>query len=208
MIRTLSTLGALLIALALAAPTASFAQDDDTPAPVKKAQPKRHGKVDPAADAADPAPGEAKPMLVGTYGDWGAYMTQVGKGRVCYALAKPKDREPSNLHRDPAYVFISTRPAEGVHNEISVIMGFPLKEGAIEGGADIDGTKFDLIAKGENAWVKNAAEEPQVIDVMRKGSKLIVTAPSKRGKVTTDTYLLDGLALALDKVTKSCPPRS
>jgi hypothetical protein len=207
MIRNLPTLGAVLVVLALAAPMASFAQDN-SPAPVKKAQPKRHGKVVAASNAGDPAPGEAKPMLVGTYGDWGAYMTDVGKGKVCYALAKPKDRAPGNLHRDPAYVFISTRPAEGVHDEISVIMGFPLKEGTIGGGADIGGTKFDLIAKGENAWVKNAAEEAQVIEVMRKGSKLIVRAPSKRGNVTTDTYLLDGLALALDKVAKSCPPRS
>jgi hypothetical protein len=207
MIRTLPILGTLLIALAVVAPRASLAQSD-TQTPTKKIQPKRHGKPDPNAQSDDPAPSPGgKPMLVGTYGDWGAYMTEVGKGKICYALAKPKDRAPGNLHRDPAYVFISTRPAEGVHNEISVIMGYPLREGTIEGGADIGGTKFDLIAKGENAWIKNAAEESKVIEVMRKGSKLVVKAPSKRGNVTTDTYLLDGLALALDKVAKSCPPR-
>ena len=39
---------------------------------------------------------------------------------------------------------------------------------------------------------------------MRKGSRLVVKAPSKRGNVTTDSYSLAGFSQALDKVAKSC----
>ena len=203
MIRSFSWSGVAL-ALLFAVPQPGFAQTAGAkPLVVAKVVPK--GKTDPKPTPADdPAAGGAKPFRVGTYGDWGAFETQGGKGKICYALAKPKDRQPGNLTRDPAYVFISTRPGEGVHNEISVIMGFPLKDGAIDGGADINGTKFDLIAKGEDAWVKNAAEEAQVIETMRKGSRLVVKAPSKRGNVTTDSYSLAGFSQALDKVAKSC----
>jgi hypothetical protein len=39
---------------------------------------------------------------------------------------------------------------------------------------------------------------------MKKGSKLVVKAASKQGKVTTDTYPLGGLSQALDKARKQC----
>jgi hypothetical protein len=154
------------------------------------------------AKAADPGP--AKPMLVGNYGDWGAYLTQGGKSKICYALAQPKDRSPASLKKDQAYIFISNRPAEGVRNEISVIMGVPLKEGAAEAKAEVGTASFDLVSKGQNAWVKNAADETRFIDAMKKGSKLIVKGTLIKGGMATDSYSLSGLAQALDRVVKDC----
>ena len=72
----------------------------------------------------------SKPALVATFGDWNVFVGQVGKGRICYTLAQPKTREPSSLKRDPGYAFISDRPAEGVRNEVSFIMGFDIAAGA------------------------------------------------------------------------------
>jgi hypothetical protein len=39
---------------------------------------------------------------------------------------------------------------------------------------------------------------------MKRGSKLIVKAPSTKGNVTTDSYSLAGLSQALDRVQKEC----
>src|ERR1700749_174430 len=92
----------------------------------------------PPADAATkakpaPKPGAkeepAKPSLVATFGDWNVFVGEVGKGRICYTLAQPKSREPASLTRDPGYAFISDRPAEGVRNEVSFIMGFDVSGG-------------------------------------------------------------------------------
>jgi hypothetical protein len=146
--------------------------------------------------------GDGKPMLLDTYHDWGAYMAQ-GKEKTCYALASPKDRTPSALKRGPAYVFISNRPSENVRNEVSIIMGFAMKDNS-EAKAEIGNASYDLIAKGTNAWVKNPAQETQFIDSLKKGSKLIVKAPSIKGNVTTDSYSLAGLSQALDRVQKEC----
>ncbi len=152
----------------------------------------------PVAAAADPS----KPALVGSFGDWGAYAT-AGKTRVCYALAKPKDRSPSTLKKDQAYVFISNRPSEGVKNEVSVIMGVPLKE-ASEAKAEVGSASFDLVAKGQNAWVKNAADESRFIEAMKKGTRLIVKGTLIKGGTATDSYSLAGLPQALDRVVKDC----
>src|ERR1700678_244316 len=89
-----------------------------------------------ATKAAKPAPKSgakeepAKPSLVASFGDWNVFVGEVGKGRICYTLAQPKTREPSSLKRDPGYAFISDRPAEGVRNEVSFIMGFDVAAGA------------------------------------------------------------------------------
>lgn len=146
---------------------------------------------------------KGKPVQVGTYGEWGAFTAQ-GKGKTCYALAKPKERVPASLKRDQAYIFISNRPSENVRNEVSIIMGFPMKDNS-DAKAEIGGTTFDLICKGTNAWVKNPAEEKEFIDSLRKGSKLVIKASSTKGGLSTDSYSLAGLSEALARVQKECP---
>jgi invasion protein IalB len=158
----------------------------------------------PAAAASEDTKSGGKPSQLASYGDWGVFVAQGEKSKTCYALATPKERAPAGLKRDPAYVFISSRPGENVREETSIIMGFPVKEGSAA-RAEIGGTGFDLVAKGPNAWIKNQAEEPQFVDALKKGSKLIVKAPSLKGHVTTDSYSLAGLSQALDRVEKECP---
>lgn len=143
-----------------------------------------------------------KAVQLGAFGEWGAYATQ-GKAKTCYALAQPKTREPSSPKRDPAYIFISTRPAENVKSEISFILGFPMKDGS-EATAEVGSSSFSLIAKGSDAWVKNPAEESRLIEAMKRHAKLTVKATSAKGKTTTDTYVLSGLGQALEKAHKAC----
>ncbi len=144
-----------------------------------------------------------KPSQLASYGDWGVFLAQGEKSKTCYALATPKDRAPPGLKRDPAYVFISNRPGENVREEVSIIMGFPMKEAGAR--AEVAGSGFALIAKGANAWIKNQAEEAKFVDALKKGSKLIVKASSLKGHVTTDSYSLAGLSQALERVAKECP---
>lgn len=211
------TIQASLLAFAIAAsgPAAALDAKAKKPAAAKTAPQSAAKEAAPEANAKAAAKGNiakgvktaaagpAKPLLVATSGDWSAYVTQGGKERTCYALSQPKERQPGALKRDPAYVFISTRPAENVKNEISVIMGFPLKDGG-DAAAEIGDNSFELIAKGASAWIKNAAEERQFVDSLRKGSRLVVKAPSIKGNVTTDIYSLAGLSQALERVAKEC----
>ena len=178
----------------LAASPALAARHRRPPAPAKAADIKPDGKKELSA----------KPTSVGTFGDWGVYEAQGAKSKICYALAQPKDRQPSSLKRDAAYIFISTRPGEHVKNEVSVIMGLPLKEGTGDAKAEIGSTDFDLVTKGQNAWTKDAGQESQLVGAMKKHGRLVVKAPSAKGVVATDSYSLNGLGPALDRVAKDC----
>lgn len=154
------------------------------------------------AQGKKPAPAN-QPKLVSTHGDWGVYVAQSGKTKTCYALGRPKKRLPAQLKRDDGFIFVSTRPSEGVRNEISIIMGFELKEDAAQ-DIRMGKTKFDMHAKGANLWVKNAAEEKNFLAVMRKSGELVVNAVSKRGNKNTDTYSLAGISQALERVQAAC----
>jgi hypothetical protein len=150
------------------------------------------------------APGGGQPVQLEVFGDWGAYASSTGKGKVCYALAQPKERLPKSLTRDPGYLFIANRPAEGVRNEVSMVLGFATQDGG-DGKAVIGANTFALVTKGNAAWVKNAAEDGAFVEAMRRGQTLTIEAKSKRGNSSTDRYALSGLTQALDRVRKECP---
>jgi len=174
-----------------------------TPQPQKPAA----APAKPAATAAAPAAaaGDAQPTLLGQYGDWGAYTASPGGNKVCFALAKPKamKTEPEGRKRDPSYVFVSTRPADKVKNEVSVIIGYPFKTSS-DATAEIGTAKFAMYTQNDGAWIKNVGEEARMVDAMRKGADLTVKGTSGRGTQSTDQYSLKGLAQALDKIEQEC----
>ena len=150
--------------------------------------------------------GKEQAVLLGQFGDWGAYKATPNGKEVCFALSKPTKgvTDPPGRNRDPAYAFVSTRPAEKVKNEVSIIVGYPQKPG-VEATATIDGSAhYAMYTQDDGAWVKNAAEEPQMVAAMRKGSELVVQSVSSHGTKTTDTYSLKGISDALDKVAAEC----
>jgi hypothetical protein len=149
------------------------------------------------------APGGAQATRLAEFDDWGVYVAQTGRAKICYALSQPKDRLPKNLNRDPAFLFVSFRPAENVRNEVALVMGFPAKDGG-PADAAIGNATYDLITKGPNAWVKNPAEEGQVITAMTRGQDLAVKATSAHGNQLTDRYSLKGFSKALEKARDEC----
>ncbi|MBR0844814.1 Invasion associated locus B family protein [Bradyrhizobium liaoningense] len=149
--------------------------------------------------------GGAEPTLIGQFGTWGAYSATPNGKKVCFALAKPSSSKtnPPNRPRDPAYAFVSTRPAEKVNNEVSVMIGYALKPGS-ESTVEVGGAAYAMYTQGDGLWIKNAAEEERMVEAMRKSADLVVKGVSAKGTETTDTFSLKGLAQALDKIAQDC----
>ena len=208
--------------LSLGAATALFAQTAPATAP-KPAAPAAKSAA-PAAKSATPSPapkqgaapskpaaaaaassGSAEPNLVGQFGTWGAYTAAPNGKKVCFALAKPASSKtnPPNRPRDPSFAFVSTRPAEKVANEVSIMIGYQLKPGS-EGSLEIGNSRYAMYAQGDGLWIKNAAEEDAMVAALRKGADATVKGTSAKGTETTDTFPLKGLAQALDKLAQEC----
>ena len=149
--------------------------------------------------------GSAEPTLIGQFGTWGAYTATPNGKKVCFALAKPASSKtnPPNRPRDPTYAFVSTRPAEKVTNEVSVMIGYTLKPGS-ESTLEVGGASYAMYTQGDGLWIKNAAEEERMVDAMRKAPDVTVKGVSAKGTETTDTFSLKGLAQALDRLAQDC----
>jgi Invasion associated locus B (IalB) protein len=175
------------------------------PAEATPAKPAKPAEATPAKPATPPNVGGVKPTLLGQYGEWGAYTASPGGKKVCFAIAKPTSSQtvPPDRPRNPIYMFISSRPAEKVSNEVSVIIGYPFKPGT-EASATVGSTSYALYTQQDGAWIKNAAEEAQMVDAMRAGQSAVIKGVSAKGTQSTDTFSLKGLSQALDRVGQEC----
>src|SRR5436305_129900 len=143
-----------------------------------QAAPPKGAKSAPKEQAAPvPAVGVAgaEPTLIGQFGSWGAYSAAPGGRKICFALAKPSSSKtnPPNRPRDPAYVFVSTRPSERVANEVSVSMGYQLKPGS-EGSLEVGSAKYAMYTQGDGLWIKNAADEAAMVEALKRGADVPV----------------------------------
>jgi hypothetical protein len=191
----------MLAACAVAVPAPAQQPDSKQAKPVKPAAPKSAAAAQGAATP--PLPGE--PTWLAAFGEWGAYTASPNGKKVCFVLAKPASATtaPPNRPRDQPWMFISSRPGEKVSNEVSVIFGYPQRSGS-DATMEIAGGSYALNTQGDGAWVKNPAEEPKLVEALRKGLEVTVKGTSARGTVSTDVYSLKGLAQALDRVGKEC----
>jgi len=155
-----------------------------------------------AAVAQSPTAGA---QLLGQFGDWGAYSASPGGRKMCFALAKPVSSEtnPPGRPRDPAWLFVSTRPAEKVKEEVSVIIGYPFKANS-DAVVEVGNTNFAMYTQNDGAWVKNAAEEARLVEALRRGADVTVRGESGRGAKTTDRFSLKGVSQALDRAAQEC----
>ena len=181
------------------------AKDAAKTAPAPAAKPAAAKPAAKPEAAATAAAGGAEPTLIGQFGTWGAYTATPNGRKVCFALAKPSSSKtnPPNRPRDPAYAFVSTRPAEKVVNEVSIMIGYALKPGS-ESSLEVGGSSFAMYTQGDGLWIKNAAEEEQMVSAMRKSADVTVKGISAKGTETTDVFSLKGLSQALDRLAQDC----
>jgi hypothetical protein len=169
-----------------------------------KAAPK--GAAKPESKPSPAISAGAEPALIGQFGTWGAYSAATPNGKkVCFALAKPSSSKtiPPNRPRDPAYAFVSTRPAEKVFNEVSIMIGYFLKPGS-ESTLEVGGASYAMYTQGDGLWIKNAAEEERMVEAMRRSADAVIKGISAKGTETTDVFSLKGLSQALDRISQDC----
>ena len=195
-----------LMASMLVCGASGLAQAQSASSKAQKGAPKpAPAKPETKPAAAAVVTGSVEPTLIGQFGTWGAYTATPNGKKVCFALAKPSSSKtnPPNRPRDPAYAFVSTRPAEKVTNEVSVMIGYALKPGS-ESTLEVGGASYAMYTQGDGLWIKNAAEEERMVDSMRKSADVVVKGVSAKGTETTDTFSLKGLSQALDKLAQDC----
>ncbi|HSF13634.1 MAG TPA: hypothetical protein VLA50_11735 [Erythrobacter sp.] len=144
------------------------------------------------------APLAARDSL-GVYEQWAAFSD--ASPRRCYAIAKPQGKPAA-----PAYATISTWPERKVRGAVHIVLSRDVADKAsvrlVVGNA-----RFTLVAKGRNAWAKDARDDAAIVAALRSAARMSVSASSAKGGTFTDRYTLAGVATAMDAATVGCAKR-
>ncbi len=144
-----------------------------------------------------------EPRLVGTFGDWDAYVFMEGSNKVCYMASRPKKHEGNYASRGDIYALVTHRPAENTKNVFSYITGYTYKPGS-DVSVTINGQGFTLFTQDDTAWTPDAETDNKLVSAIRDGSNMVVKGTSSRGTATTDTFGLSGSSNAYEKISKEC----
>ena len=140
---------------------------------------------------------------VGKFKDWETIVVTDGTKKLCFAQSKPVLQSPKKNPRE-ARLFISFRPADKIKDEVSITSGYQYNtKNSITAKSGKNKIKFDV--KKENfAWIGDTGLERKMVNVMKKGSRIMITGYNQSGSQTIDHYSLMGFTKAYNTAKKSC----
>ena len=140
---------------------------------------------------------------VGKFKDWETIVVTDGSKKLCFAQSKPVLQSPKKNPRE-ARLFISFRPADKIKDEVSITSGYQYNtQNSITAKSGKNKIKFDV--KKENfAWIGDTGLERKMVNVMKKGSRIMITGYNQSGSQTIDHYSLMGFTKAYNTAKKSC----
>ncbi len=145
------------------------------------------------------APLAARDSL-GVFDGWAAFRD--ASPARCYAIAKAQGSPPA-----PAYATVSNWPERKVRGALHLVLSREVADAA-RVRLVLGDRRFDLVAKGRNAWAKDARDDAAIIAALRSAGRMSVSARSAKGSNFTDRYSLTGVATAMDAATVGCARRS
>jgi hypothetical protein len=134
------------------------------------------------------APLAARESL-GVYDSWAAFRD--ASPSRCYAIAKAQGSPAA-----PAYATVSTWPDKKVRGAVHFVLS---REATGTVRLAIGDKRFDLVAKGRNAWGPDARTDAAIVAALRSATRMSVS-----GGGFTDRYTLAGAATAIDAAVVGC----
>ncbi|MCB1885644.1 MAG: hypothetical protein KDG89_16900 [Geminicoccaceae bacterium] len=146
----------------------------------------------------------ASPQFLGTYRDWNLQTYDDGdSGKVCYISSEPTKEDGDYTRRGPAAVLVAKLPMDAPNEQVSVQPGYAFKQGSSV-DVDVDGRKFELFTRGEHAWTLTSDDDKDLIEAMKRGSRMTVRGTSTKDTFSLDTYSLLGFTAAYQKMRDAC----
>ena len=140
---------------------------------------------------------------LGKYKDWETMVLVEASGNTCFAQSSPVLQAPKSNKRD-ARLFVSFRPGDKITDEISTTSGYEYnKNNKVIATSGKNKFNFDIKQQGF-AWMTSNKKEKKMINVMMKGSRIMVTGFNSKGSQTIDHYSLLGFTKAYKAAKSAC----
>ena len=136
----------------------------------------------------------AEPVLINQYKEWGYYSYAPNGSKSCFVLSLPTVLSPSTLNHGNVFFLAAQDGNGGFEPQLEV--GYNLQANSdvtVQVGTD----RFSMYTQNKRAWLKVKADESRLINAMRNGNSMTVSAISARGNPTSYTFSLSGVTAAL-----------
>lgn len=146
---------------------------------------------------------------VGAKRDWSIFQQGAAADRQCWIVSQPLTKtakrggDTVSVNRGDVFLMVSIRPGAQIRNEVSMIAGYPLRDGSsveVRIGSDT----FEMFTSGEGAWTDSPEADTELVDAMQGGANAVLTGLSSRGTTTVDTFSLYGFTAALEEARALC----
>lgn len=144
----------------------------------------------------------AEPKALGRFKDWAVFTEEVGGDLVCYAATEASSKAPSSVKHGEVWYYVTSWKSGQGKNQPSFRVTYDLKAGQAPKTA-IGRSSWPMFVAGREAFADDA-DDPRIVDALKKGSRLTVTAQSARGTNVTYRFSLSGSADAISKAEEAC----
>jgi invasion protein IalB len=146
----------------------------------------------------------AEPEQIATYSDWMVFTFDTDSGdRICYAVTEPQDVSPTSANHGDVFFSVASWQSGSANNQPSFMAGYQLQNGS-EPTVRIGSDRWEMFSDAREAFVENPRQEQRLIDAMRRGREMRVSATSSRSTSTNYTFSLLGISKALERVEEAC----
>lgn len=145
-----------------------------------------------------------EPQQVATYQDWMVFTYDTAEGdRICYAVTEPKDVSPVSANHGDVFFSVSSWKSGAASNQPSFMAGYQLQNGS-EPMVRVGSDRWEMFSAEREGFVDSARQEQRLVDAMRRGREMRVSATSARSTATNYTFSLLGISKALERVEQVC----
>jgi len=150
-----------------------------------------------------PAATAQAPEAVATFRDWSVFVKDISNDRICFAATEAKNKQPTNVKHGDVFFLVASWRSGAATNQPSLMTGYPLKqspEPVLRIGAD----RWEMYTSENEGFIERDSDETRLINAMRRGADMRVSAVSSRGTATSYVISLRGISAALDRVKTVC----
>lgn len=144
----------------------------------------------------------AEPTAVGRFKDWAVFTDEKGGELICYAATQATSKAPSSVKHGDVWYYVTSWKSGQAKNQPSFRVTYDLSSSKAPKTA-VGRSSWQMFSHGQEAFADDA-DDPRIVDALKKGSSLTVTAQSARGTNVTYKFSLSGSADAIVKAAEAC----
>ncbi len=148
------------------------------------------------------APAVAEPAAVGRFKDWAVFTETVEGDLICYAATEAETKTPTRVNHGAVWYYVTSWKSGKAKGQPSIKVGYDFKDGSSP-KAKVGRSSWGLFPSGREAFAEDA-DDPAIVEALRKGANLVVEATSARGTNVSYRFSLSGSATAIDKAEEAC----